>query len=118
MKKVKQASYVLASLILFAAVQSTSAEAGRVDRRQGRQAVRIRQGVKSGELTRDQAKSLRAEEHGIQKAKKEARSDGVVTKDERKEINGMQNEASKDIYKMKHDDVKAPAAGAPAAAAE
>lgn len=79
------------------------AEAGR---RQANQRARIRQGVKSGELSRDEAKDLRANQKNIRRAKKDAKADGSVSAEERENIRGMRKDASKDIYNQKHDDEK------------
>jgi hypothetical protein len=69
---------------------------------------RIRQGVRSGELTRPETKKREAEQAKIQADKKAAKSDGTVTKDERKQLHKEENKASKDIYKQKHDAQKRP----------
>ena len=75
-----------------------------VNQRQQNQKGRIQQGVRSGELTRDETQALVQEEKAIQAEKKEYKSDGTVTKDERKDLHQDLNEASKDIYTQKHDD--------------
>lgn len=71
--------------------------------RQMHQKSRINQGIKSGELTKDEAKDLREGEKEIRDMKKDARSDGTVTQEERKELNRELNEQSKEIYEEKHD---------------
>ncbi|MBV9462828.1 MAG: hypothetical protein JO317_01245 [Verrucomicrobiae bacterium] len=75
-----------------------------VNARQGVQAGRIAQGVKSGALTPDEKNSLVSEEKAIASEEKEYKSDGTLTKDERKDLHQDLNEASKDIYQQKHDD--------------
>ncbi len=77
-----------------------------VDQRQHNQADRIRQGVRSGELTKDEARGLVKEQKEIRRDIREARSDGVVTREERREIRQEQNQASRHIYKEKHDGEK------------
>ncbi|MCK6544743.1 hypothetical protein L6R52_02665 [Myxococcota bacterium] len=67
------------------------------------QSHRIDQGVKSGELTRDETRELRAQQREIRGEIRDARSDGQVTKEERQQIRELQNEASRDIYQAKHD---------------
>lgn len=67
------------------------------------QSARIQDGVQSGELTRKEARELRADQREIRGALQEARADGQVTACERKEIRGLQNEASRDIRQAKHD---------------
>ncbi len=79
-----------------------------INQRQRNQQARIRQGVKSGELTKHETRKLEREQGRIRADKLEAKSDGKVTKGERKAIHREQNKASKDIYKEKHDAQKRP----------
>ncbi|MEK6525530.1 MAG: hypothetical protein AABZ22_01520 [Nitrospirota bacterium] len=74
-----------------------------VDRREHRQKQRIKEGVRSGELTREEAKGLRREQREIRAKERAMRSDGVVTREERKELRQDLNEASKHIAEEKHD---------------
>ena len=74
-----------------------------VNRRQSEQQARIRQGVKSGELTKGEVQSLRGEERAIRQEERQFKSDGKLTVAERQKLNADQNKASKDIYDEKHD---------------
>jgi hypothetical protein len=74
-----------------------------INDRQKNQRARIREGVKSGELTKGEARKLRNEEKTIQAEKKIAKSDGKVTAAERQQIRKDQNKASKDISRLKHN---------------
>jgi hypothetical protein len=74
-----------------------------VKERQMNQKARIRQGVKSGELTKGEAKNLRQEQKTIQAEKQMAKTDGKVTPAERAKLQRDQNKASKDIYRLKHN---------------
>ena len=74
-----------------------------INKRQMNQRARIRQGVKSGELTKAEARNLRQEQKTIQAEKKMAKADGKVTPAERAQIRKDQNKASKDIYRKKHN---------------
>lgn len=74
-----------------------------IDAREKNQKARIKQGVKSGELTRRETKRLVAEQKKIKRDEAKAKSDGTVTPQERKRLSREQNRASKDIYKQKHD---------------
>ena len=74
-----------------------------IKHRQKHQQKRIGQGVRSGELTLKETIKLEKEQKEIQEDKKEAKSDGTVTKDERKEIHQDQNKASRHIYRAKHN---------------
>lgn len=64
---------------------------------------RIREGVRSGELTRNEARQLHSQEKDIRKDKKEARADGVVTPAERKEIRKDERSTNRNIYRKKHN---------------
>jgi hypothetical protein len=74
-----------------------------VNQRQRNQRARIRQGVKSGELTKGEAKRLRQEQKTIRAEKQMAKSDGKVTPQERAKLRRDQNKASRDIYRLKHN---------------
>ncbi len=77
-----------------------------VDQRQHNQADRIRQGVRSGELTRDEARGLVKEQREIRQTERQYKSDGVLTRDERKDLRQQQNQTSRHIYQEKHDGEK------------
>lgn len=101
----KAVNYIIMAAVMFLCLDLTLA--ARPDRRQARQHHRINQGVRSGELTRAEAKDLRQEQRAIQKKKHEMRQDdGKLDSAERRELRQDQNEASKDIYEEKHDDQK------------
>lgn len=74
-----------------------------VNARQFNQHERIEQGVRSGALTKDEAKGLASEQRSIRQEERQYKSDGVLTKDERKDLQQDLNTASKDIYTEKHD---------------
>ena len=74
-----------------------------IRKRQVHQQERIGQGVKSGELTRPEARHLEAREAKIQHDKREAKSDGVVTHQERSKLRREENRSSRAIYRQKHD---------------
>ena len=75
-----------------------------VNARQGRQTARIRQGVRSGELTRRETQRLAAEQASIRT--QEAfyrRSGGEFTARERARIQRELHQSSRHIYRQKHD---------------
>lgn len=76
------------------------------NKRMRRQTARINQGVRSGELTKDEAKGLREDHKELRKEIRDAKSDGKVTREERKQIRKDQNAESKKIYDEKHDSEK------------
>jgi Ni/Co efflux regulator RcnB len=81
-----------------------------VNKQQHHQHKRIAQGVKSGELTRNEAKDLRGDQKDIRQEERAFKSDGTLTKDERQELHQDQHAASKEIYQEKHDEQERPKA--------
>ncbi|MBU1977626.1 MAG: hypothetical protein KJ958_00500 [Gammaproteobacteria bacterium] len=80
------------------AVRDPGANARQVNQRE-----RIQQGVRSGELTRGETRQIGAEQRNIRQEERQYKSDGVLTKVERKDLQQDLNVASKDIYNQKHD---------------
>lgn len=74
-----------------------------VDQREAKQQARIAQGASTGQLTAKETQRLEKEQAHINKNKAEAKSDGTVTKHERKHLLHMEDSASKDIHHQKHD---------------
>jgi hypothetical protein len=74
-----------------------------VNARQHNQHDRIAQGVRSGELTKDEAKGLRTEQRSLRQEERQYKSDGMLTKDERKDLHQDLNASSRNIYSEKHD---------------
>ena len=65
--------------------------------------ARIKQGAASGELTKRETRRLNEEQADIHQDIKAAKADGVVTAAERKDIKQDQRQASRHIFKNKHD---------------
>jgi hypothetical protein len=102
-------------LALGAALLSVSAEASREDVRQHRQRTRLREGVRSGELTRPEAAHARHDQRKIQRLENKlerARAEGNTEKVDRleKKMEKAQNRASRRLSKNKHDDDSRPRA--------
>jgi hypothetical protein len=75
-----------------------------INDRQQNQRARIRQGVRSGELTRREAGRLQAQQARIRVNEAYARrSGGEFTARERARIQRQQNRSSRHIYRQKHD---------------
>jgi len=74
-----------------------------VNQRQRDQAYRIGQGVHSGELTRDERMALGSEQRAIRQEERQYKSDGVLTRDERRDLHQDLNASSRHIYEEKHD---------------
>ena len=79
-----------------------------VNARQHNQHDRIAQGVRSGELTRDEVKGLRAEQRGLRQEERAYKADGSLTRDERKDLHQVMNDSSRSIYAERHDAEKRP----------
>lgn len=100
---------VLAAMFMGALTLTMVQEANAGDRTPGankrmrNQKARIKQGVRSGELTKDEVKELRKGHKEVRKEIRDAKKDGVVTKEERKDIQKDLNAESKKIYQEKHD---------------
>ena len=88
---------VLGALFTTANAQQTIKQKGRHERH------RIAQGVKSGELTKAKTKNLVQGQKEIHQDVKAAKADGVVTKEERKDIKQDQRQESRKIYRKKHN---------------
>jgi hypothetical protein len=74
-----------------------------VDRRERRQSRRIKHGVRSGSLTRHEARRLSAQQARIRRHERRVKSDGVVTARERRSLQRQENRASRNIYRKKHN---------------
>jgi len=92
------ATVALAMLTVLAPAQS-------VNKRLQDQNSRIKQGVKNGELTRNQLDSLRSRDANIRsrELRDKAHDNGHLTANERRNLNKSLNQNSKAIYRDKHD---------------
>ena len=103
MKNFKWLTKTFVALCAVAIVSTTFGADPGVHARQRNQRKRINQGVHSGELTRDEAKSVRQEEKTVREEERAYKSDGKLTPAERKDLHDDLNKTSKDIYQQKHD---------------
>ena len=78
--------------------------AGVSEDRSFKQRLRIRQGILSGQLTNGEVKILKHEQRRIRRIKKISWFDGKLTYRERRHIESLQNQASRHIYRLKHND--------------
>lgn len=67
------------------------------------QRQRVKQGVKSGELTKAETRSIAKLKREDRRNVRNAKSDGVVTRKERKEIRRDKRKTSRAIYRKKHN---------------
>ncbi len=70
---------------------------------QHKQEQRIRQGVKSGELTRNEALRLQHGERKLNRQERAFRADGHVTRQERLKLMASKDRLNRQIYLQKHD---------------
>ena len=64
---------------------------------------RIRQGVKSGELTKAETAKLAAQTVKLKNEREAYKADGVVTAAEKKDYKQDKKKVSRQIYRQKHD---------------
>jgi hypothetical protein len=92
-------------LIASAAYAGPTDDPG-IQKREQIQEKRIDQGVKSGELTPREAGKLEAQQAKIKQDEARMKSDGKLTKQERRKLTREQNRASKKIANKKQNDQK------------
>lgn len=70
---------------------------------QPKQNARVKQGIRSGEITLPEAQRIRKQQLDVKDARLDARQDGVVTPRERNQIRKEKKQASRTIYRKKHN---------------
>ena len=80
--------------------------ADRSNIREHRQTQRIRQGVRSGEITRPEVLKLKNEQRRIDRAYHRASADGHLSRREHQRLDKLQDIASRHIYRAKHNPVR------------
>jgi len=85
------------SFLLMIAV-SANAQAPQVSDK-----TKIANGVKNGELTKGETRKLVRQQRHIRRTKVAAKSDGVVTAEERRDIAAKKKKADANIYIKKHN---------------
>lgn len=91
------------TFVLGLAVTGFAQKTPVVDNREKRQQRRIKQGVKSGSLTRNEAVRMEKQQARTHRMEAKAKSDGKVTMKERAKLQHRENKTSRHIYKQKHD---------------
>ncbi len=74
-----------------------------VNNTQKNQVKRIAHGVASGDLTRKETHQLVHQQRQIQRQKRMAKADGVITRRERMRLSYSQSKANANIYRKKHN---------------
>jgi hypothetical protein len=103
--KAKTITVIFVTTIL-ALMWCSAAWADRSSNRDHRQTRRIRQGIRSGEITRPEVRRLKKEQRRIDSAYHRASADGHLNWRERQRLDKMQNRASRHIYRAKHNPVR------------
>jgi len=98
---------MITAIILGAFVLAPVAQAGNkspgVNKREHHQVKRIKQGAKSGELTRRETHRLAHEQAHIRAKEARFKADGELTTRERVKLHRDLNRSSRHIYRQKHD---------------
>lgn len=95
---------ILIGVLLSVSLLSATAVAHTpIDRRERHQQQRIRQGKRSGELTRRELVRLETEQAAIRAYERRAKRDGELTFRERRRLDHLLDRSSRDIYRQKHD---------------
>ena len=96
-------SLTLSAVFILGLSAAAFANTPYINRREHRDQQRIRQGIRSGELTRREAARLEAQQGRIRGYEWYAKSDGHVSWAERRRLDHMLDRANRDIYRQKHD---------------
>lgn len=96
-------SLVIATLALVTFSSSAFAQSYRIDRREANQERRIEEGLRSGDITRREARDLKAEQDRIQALERAAKRDGHVDRREAAQIERAQDAASRHIAQDRND---------------
>ena len=92
---------LLVLLTLEFGITNTNAQ---IKHRAQNQQQRIRQGVKSGEVTKAEARNLRSNQKDVQQDIKEANYDSKVTNAKKKDLKRDERKNSRQIYRKKHNE--------------
>jgi hypothetical protein len=104
------AGFVIGCAVLSVGAQAAAAtrQGHGVNAREQRQAQRIHQGVKSGEITPAEKDKLKADEAGVRADERVYRQSGDgLNKAERRDLEKDLNKTSREIYRAKHNDKEA-----------
>jgi hypothetical protein len=89
---------LLSAIVMIFGLSADSFAQGRGDRR------RIRSGVRSGQLTRDEARELRSQRRSLRREWHGYRSDGTLSRSERREIRRDRRQYNREIRRERWDD--------------
>lgn len=101
--KIKIFGGLLIAALAFTSIAEAQTHTPVITQRQQNQRHRINQGVRSGELTRNEARHLRSDERAISRDKRMAKANGRVTRSERRHLRRDENRTSRAIRRDKHN---------------
>jgi hypothetical protein len=99
----KIVSFLVTAVFVLGASTVSMAGPHGINAREHREQQRINQGIRSGELTRREARRLEAGLARIRIDERYARADGNVTPRERARLERELNRESRGIFRQKHD---------------
>ena len=101
----------LAGMYLIASLGTASAQSYRygpdtsdIDARRANEARRIEEGRSAGQLSWREYNYLKRQQAQIAENERRAKADGYVSPEERRRLNNQLDQASRDIYRLKHND--------------
>jgi len=103
MKTFRILSLAATLLAVTATLAAAHPQGSRIDRRQAAQQLRIRDGVRQGQLTRGEVKRLRRGQAHVRRMERRAKSDGVLTPRERARLGRAQDVQGRRIFRFKHN---------------
>ncbi|MDF2433476.1 MAG: hypothetical protein JWP44_3107 [Mucilaginibacter sp.] len=101
--RVKILGGLLVAILAVTSIAQAQSRTPVINQRQRNQHARINQGVRSGQLTRNETHNLRTDERRIQDQKMRAKASGHVTAAERTHLRHEENRTSRAIYRDKHN---------------
>ena len=94
-------AYVVAFVFMLFAGVAEAQLTSQVDARQHHQRARIRKGISSGEINRQEAYGLRREQRHIRRTERRMKAEGQVSARERMILHRKQNIASRHIRRKR-----------------
>lgn len=101
--KIKILGGLLVAMIAITSMAEAQTRTPIINHRHHVQEHRINRGVRSHELTRNEARHLRSRERNIVRDRSMARADGRVSRAERSHLRREENRTSRAIYRDKHN---------------
>lgn len=95
--------FVILAIMTFACPVFAQTPSPGVDQRERHQMDRIKEGVRSGELTKQEAKQLAGEQAAIRARERAMKADGEVTPQERRELQRNLDRSSQHIEDKKRN---------------